>query len=422
MDLASGANDRLAAAAGYGLFTEEHEIQRKGVREFIERRLLPNVEEWERERDFPVRDVFAEVGEMGLFGAKYEETYGGTGPDLVADAVINEELVRCASGGVAAALGSQKDLGPYYVYRFGTEEQRRRWLVPAIAGEAIGALAVTEPGAGSDVAGIQTRAVRDGDEWVLNGSKTFITNGSIADFTVVAARTDSDVGGPGGGARPGGDRAGKESERTPQSERHEGVTLFVVERETSGFETSRVHTLGWRTSHTGELVFQDCRIPASNLLGEEGLGFYHIMANFQWERIAMALAAAAAAGLTLEHAIAYAKDRHAFGRPVSSFQVWRHRFADLATEIEAARSLTYHALRKIVRGEDAVREVSMAKWYTAELDWRVADEALQVHGGYGLMMEFPVQRAWRDARLGPIGGGSTEIMKEIIGRSYGLGR
>lgn len=421
MELANLANDRLAALPRYGLFTEEHEILRKGIREFIERRLLPNVEEWERNRDFPVREVFAEAGEMGLFGAKYEEAYGGTGPDLVADAVINEELVRCASGGVAAALGSQKDLGPYYVYRFGTEEQRRRWLVPAIAGEKIGALAVTEPGAGSDVAGIQTRAIREGEEWVLSGAKTFITNGAIADFSIVAARTD---GGSGGVARQERDRPGKDSGRTPRSDGagHEGVTLFVVERDTHGFETSRVHTLGWRTSHTGEMVFQDCRIPASNLLGEEGRGFYQIMENFQWERVAMALAAVSAAALTLDHAIAYAKDRHAFGRPVSTFQVWRHRFADLATDIEAGRSLTYHALRKIVRGEDAIREVSMAKWYTAELGWRVADEALQVHGGYGLMMEFPVQRAWRDSRLGPIGGGSTEIMKEIIGRSYGLGR
>ncbi|MGH2724248.1 MAG: acyl-CoA dehydrogenase family protein [Actinomycetota bacterium] len=391
------AGTRFSDLPKRGLFTEDHDALRAGVREFVERRLRPHAEEWERAGDFPVREVFREAGEMGLFGAKYEEAYGGTGPDLVADALITEELVRCGSGGVAAALGAHKDLASYYVYRFGTEEQRRRWLVPSVAGEAIGALAVTEPGAGSDVGAVATRAARDGDHWVLTGTKTFITNGPIADHVVVAARTDP-------GAR----------------DRSRGLSLLVVEPDTPGFTSRRLDTVGWRTSHTGELSFDEVRVPAENLLGQEGRGFVHIMENFQWERVVMALAAVAAADLTLEMAMGYARDRRAFDRPVGRFQVWRHRFADLATEIEAARSLTYHALRKVVAGEDAVREVSMAKWFASELDWRVADEAVQVHGGYGYMMEFPVQRAWRDARLGPIGGGTTEIMKELIGRSYGL--
>jgi alkylation response protein AidB-like acyl-CoA dehydrogenase len=415
-----GADLRLAALPRYGLFTEEHEALRAGVREFVERALAPHAEEWEREGDFPFRDVFAEAGRVGLFGAKYEEAYGGTGPDLVADAAITEELVRCGSGGVAAALGAHKDLASYYVYRFGTEEQRRRWLTPSVEGRLIGALAVTEPGAGTDVAGLTTRAVRDGEGWVLTGSKTFITNGSIADYVVVAAKTDPD-GGPGRVARP--ERAGGERYRRadpPVERRHDGISLFMVERPTSGFEATRIETVGWRTSHTGELSFDAVRVPAENLLGEEGRGFHQIMANFQWERLVMALAAVAAAERTLELAMGYAGERTAFGRPVGRFQVWRHRFADLASEIAAARSLTYHALRKVVAGEDAVREVSMAKWYACELDWKVADEALQVHGGYGYMMEYPVQRAWRDARLGPIGGGTTEIMKELIGRTYGL--
>ncbi|MBI4259917.1 MAG: acyl-CoA dehydrogenase family protein [Actinobacteria bacterium] len=381
----------------YGLFTDEHDELRAGVRDFVERALLPHAEDWERAGGFPVREVFAEAGQVGLFGAKVEEAWGGTGPDLVADAVITEELSRCGSGGVAAALGAHKDLGPYYVYRFGTDEQRRRWLAPAVAGDAIGALAVTEPGAGSDVAGISTRAVRDGEGWVLDGTKTFITNGSIADFVVVAARTDPDAEDP-----------------------HRALTQFVVESGTAGFSARRIDTVGWRTSHTAELALEGVRVPDGNRLGEEGRGFVQIMANFQWERLVMALGAVVAAERTLEGAMAYARQREAFGRPVARFQVWRHRFADLATEIEAARSLTYHALRLHVAGEDATREVSMAKWLTNELAWRVADEALQVHGGYGYMMEFPVQRAWRDARLGPIGGGTTEIMKEIVGRSYGL--
>jgi acyl-CoA dehydrogenase len=383
---------RFASIPQAGLFTDDHGELRSVVRQFVQRALRPHVEEWERERDFPVREVFLQAGTVGVFGAKYEPAYGGTGPDLVADAVITEELALCGSGGVAAALGAHKDLGPYYVYRFGTEDQRRRWLVPAIIGEKIGALAVTEPGAGSDVAGIQARADRDGDGWSLTGTKTFITNGPVADFVVVAARTAGEGG-------------------------HDGISLFVVDAAGPGYAAGRVDTVGWRTSHTGELVFDGA--PAE-MLGEENGGFRQIMANFQWERMVMALAAVSAAQATLDLAIAYGRQRSAFGRPVAKFQVWRHRFADLATEIEAARSLTYHALRLIVAGEDATREVSMAKWYATELDWKVSDEALQVHGGYGFMMEFPVQRAWRDSRLGPIGGGSTEIMKEVIGRSYGL--
>ena len=378
-----------------GLFTEDHEDLRGAVRSFVERELRPHAEAWEEAGDFPVREVMRRAGSMGLFGAKYEPDYGGTGPDLVADAVITEEFARCDSGGVAAALGAHKDLGPYYVYRFGTPDQRSRWLVPAVAGERIGALAVTEPGAGSDVASVETRATRDGDHWTIRGRKAFITNGPLADFVVVAAKTEPERG-------------------------HKGITLFVVDSDEPGYSATRMETVGWRTSHTGELAFDAVRVGDGNRLGEVGRGFYHIMESFQWERLVMALAAVVGAELTLASAIQYARDRSAFGRPVAKFQVWRHRFADLATEIEAARSLTYHALRKIVAGEDATMEVSMAKWFSTELSWRVADESLQVHGGYGYMMEFPVQRAWRDSRLGPIGGGSTQIMKEIIGRMVGL--
>jgi acyl-CoA dehydrogenase len=399
MTFTGEARGRFAGLARYGLFRPEHDELRAAVRGWVRGELAPNAAGWERDRDFPVRQVFAAAGVMGLFGAKYEEAYGGTGPDLVADAVITEELARCGSGGVAAALGAHKDLGPYHLYRFGTEEQRRRWLVPAVAGTKIGALAVTEPGAGSDVAGLTTRAVRTDGGWRLSGTKTFITNGPVADVVVVAARTAD----------------GPDAWR-----RHEGISLFVVEAGAPGFAARRVDTVGWRTSHTGELVFQDCQVPPDAMLGEEGEGFRHIMANFQWERLVMALGAVAGAEETLAGAIAYARQRSAFGRPVAKFQTWRHRFADLQTEIDAARSLTYQALRKVVAGEDATREVSMAKWFATELAFTVADEALQVHGGYGYMMEFPVQRAWRDARLGPIGGGTTEVMKEIVGRSYGL--
>jgi acyl-CoA dehydrogenase len=392
-----GAN-RFATIPRAGLFTEEHDELRAAVRRFVDQTLKPQVEEWERNADFPVREVFGRAGQMGLFGAKVEEEYGGTGPDLVADAVITEEIARCGSGGVAAALGAHKDLGPYYVARFGSREQKQRYLVPAVAGGSVGALAVTEPGAGSDVASIQTKAVRDAaGAWRLSGTKAFVTNGPIADFIVVAARTDP------GAADP-----------------HHGISLFVVDSGSAGLAAHRIDTLGWRTSHTGELVLEDCEVAPAALLGKEGGGFAHLVENFRWERLAMALGAVAAAEETLALAIRYATDRQVFSRPVAKFQAWRHRFADLATDVEAAKALTYHALRNVVAGEDAGREVSMAKWYATELAWRVADEALQVHGGYGYMMEFPVQRAWRDARLGPIGGGTTEIMKEIIGRSFGV--
>lgn len=386
---------RFAEIPRAGLFTEEHDELRAAVRSFVDRELKPNAVEWERAGEFPYRAVLRQAGDLGLLGAKFEEAYGGTGPDVVADAVITEELARAGAGGVAAMIGAHKDLACLYVHRFGTEEQRQRWLTPGVAGHRIGAFAVTEPGAGSDVAGIATRALPDGDGWILNGRKTFITNGPIADFVVVAAKSDPEAG-------------------------RRGLALFVVEAGTPGFSATRIGTVGWRTSHTGELALEDVRLPADAVLGQQGRGFHQIMANFQWERLSMALAAVAGAEETLATGIRYASERQAFGRPIAKFQVWRHRFADLATDLEAARSLSYHALRMVAVGEDATMQVSMAKWYTADVAWRVADEVLQVHGGYGYMREFPAERAWRDARLHPIGGGTNEVMKELIGRLMGL--
>lgn len=378
----------------YELFTEDHHAFRKTVRTFVEKEIAPNVEEWEAAEDYP-RELFRRVGELGLFGMKFPEEYGGSGPDYIAEAALIEELTAAGSAGVAADLGAHRDLACLYVYNFGNEEQRGRWLVPGIAGEALGALGVTEPGAGSDVAGMTTSAIRDGDSYVLNGSKIFITNGAWSDFVVVAAKTDPSAG-------------------------HAGISLFVVDAETPGFTRSRMKMLGWRTSHTGELVFADCRIPAENLLGAEGRGFYYIMQNFQWERLSMAIGQVAGAERTYQMAKKYALERKAFGREIGHFQVWRHRFADMAGEIDMARALTYHSLRLFVHGVPCIREVSMAKYYSSEVAFKVADEAVQIHGGYGYMMEFPAQRAWRDSRLGPIGGGTSEIMKDLIGRTLGL--
>lgn len=376
------------------LFSAEHDALRSSVRAFVEKELLPNVEEWEREERFP-KEIFARVGELGFLGLKFPESVGGSGPDFVADAVVTEEFALCGSGGIAACLGAHKDLAALYVFNFGNSQQHERWLRPAIEGRLVGALGVTEPDTGSDVAAIKTKAERSNGAWIVNGSKMFITNGSWADFVVVAAKTD-----PTGG--------------------HDGITLFVVDRETEGFSSRRLPTLGWRTGQTGELYFDDVRIPDENRLGEVGSGFRAIMQNFAWERLIMALGQAVGSQRIYDMAKAYVLDRDAFGRPVGKFQVWRHRFADMATRIEAGRALTYHALRLFAAGEDPIKEVAMAKLYTSELAFQVADECVQAHGGMGYMMESPAQRALRDSRLGPIGGGTSEIMKEIIGRVMGL--
>lgn len=378
----------------YELFTDEHEALRKSVRSFVEKELQPYADEWERNEEFP-REIFKRFGELGLHGFLFPEEYGGTGPDYIAETALIEELSWAGTAGTMADLGAHRGLACLYIYNFGDDEQRERWLIPAMKGELLGCLGVTEPGAGSDVANIRTNAVKDGDSYVLNGSKIFITNGAWCDFAVIAAKTDPDAG-------------------------NHGISLFVVDAVTDGFDKRRMKMLGWRTSHTGELVFQDCRIPAGNLLGEENRGFYQIMQNFQWERLAMALGQTSGAQRTYEYAKRFALERRAFGREIGHFQVWRHRFADLASEIEMSRALTYHALRLFVHGIPCIREVSMAKYYSSELGFRVADECVQVHGGYGYMMEFAAQRAWRDSRLGPIGGGTTEIMKDVIARTYGL--
>jgi acyl-CoA dehydrogenase len=378
----------------YFIFNEEHDAYRESVRAFVSRELAPHAEEWERAEDFPDQ-TFRRMGQLDLFGNKFEERYGGTGAGVVFEAVLVEELARCGSGGVAAGLGAHAQVALPPIASFGTEEQKQRWLVPGIKGEQVAALGITEPGAGSDVSGIATRAVRDGDDYVLNGGKIFITNGCRADIVVTAVRTGEDP--------------------------HAGLSLIVVERETRGFDQStRLDKLGWRASDTAQLFFSDCRVPAANMLGGEGAAFPMIMANFQWERLSMALGAVTGAEQTLRLATSHASERVAFDRPIVRFQAIRHKLVEMATEIELARHLTYHALWLYSQGRDAVKEVSMAKIAATECHTHVADEALQIHGGYGYMMEFPVQRAWRDARLGPIGGGTTQVMREIIAKAMDL--
>ncbi|MFL5321674.1 MAG: acyl-CoA dehydrogenase family protein [Myxococcaceae bacterium] len=382
--------------SGYGLFEEEHHAFRATVRSVIEKEIKPFVREWEKAEEFP-RELFKSFGAHGFLGLKYPEQYGGTNAGELYEAVLLEELSKCGSGGVAAGLGGQFTISTGPLNLFGTHEQKQRWLAPAIRGEKIGALGITEPNAGSDVAGLRTTARRDGKHFVVNGSKLYITNGVRADFVVVAVRT--------GTAESG----------------HKGLSMLVVEKGTEGFSVGRkLQKLGWRASDTAELVFEDCRVPVENLLGEEGNGFPQIMGNFQWERLSLALGAVGAAEDILHTAIQYAQDRKAFGKSIAQFQLTKHKLADMMTDLEAARQLTYHALRLHIGGENAIAQTSMAKKVATEMCCRLADQSLQLHGGAGYMQEFDIERHWRDARLGPIGGGTSEIMNEIIARQMGL--
>ena len=382
--------------SGYGLYAEEHHAFRTLVRNVVEKELRPHAQQWEREEAFP-RALFQRFGELGFFGLKYPTTYGGTDAGFLYEAVLVEELARCGSGGVAAGLGAQFSIATGPIHLFGTEAQKQRYLAPAIRGEKVGALGVTEPDGGSDVASLRTMARRDGDHYVVNGAKTYITNGVRADFLVLAVRTG------------------------PADSGHAGLSMLMVDAGTPGFTVSRkLDKVGWRASDTAELSFDDCRVPVENLLGEENGGFFQLMGNFQWERLVLALGAVGAAEQMLEDALRYTQERRAFGRPLTGFQVTRHRLAELATDLECARQLSYHALRLHAGGEMAIKETSMAKKVATEMACRVADGCLQLHGGAGYMMEYDIQRHWRDARLGPIGGGTSEIMNEIICRQMGL--
>jgi acyl-CoA dehydrogenase len=377
------------------LFGPEHEEFRGTVRRFIDKEIRPNVDRWEQAQQFP-RDLFRRFGALDLLGLKYQEKYGGTNAGVIYEAVLFEELGRCGSGGVAAGIGAHVAIATPPINDFGTDEQRQRWLAPAIKGEKIVALAVTEPSGGSDIAHVETSARRDGDTYLLNGSKMFITNGVNADVVVVLARTKPEGG-------------------------QQGLTMLVVERDTPGYSVGRkLDKLGWRASDTAELVFQDCGVPLANRLGEENNGFYLAVGNFQWERLWIAIGAVASAQRSLDLAVEYAANRVQFGKPLTAMQVIRHQIADMALMIEQARQLTYHALWLHSQNIACTKEVSMAKIAATDADVHVADRALQIHGGYGYMMEFPIQRAWRDARLGPIGAGTNEIMREIIAKELDL--
>ena len=378
------------------LFTPEHEALRASIRSFVESELAPHAEEWEREGHFPDW-VFKRMGDLGLLGLRYPPEYGGQGGDWGHAIVLAEELARAGSAGVGMAVAVQTEMATPPIARFGTEDQKRRYLAPAIRGEKVFCLAITEPGAGSDVAGIETTAARDGDHYVVNGRKTFITNGVRAHASLLVARVDRSAG-------------------------HEGFALFVVDTDAPGFSVSReMDKLGMRSSDTAELVLDDVRVPAENLLGgQEGRGFMEIMWELQGERLIGVAGSVAGAWLVFERTLAYAKERRAFGRPIGSFQVLRHRFAEMATELEAARQLTYDTALAWEQGAYPVREISEVKLFGALAVNRAMNACMQVFGGGSYLAGSGVERAWRDARLLRIGGGTDEVMREVIAKVMGL--
>jgi alkylation response protein AidB-like acyl-CoA dehydrogenase len=382
------------------IFTDEHLDLRESMAAWVKKEMHPHRNEWE-ETYWP-SEIMRRAGELGYLGLCFPEEYGGQGGDYFYSLIRAECLSYSGSGGTNMGFAVQTDMVLPPVHLLGTEEQKQRYLVPGIRGEKIGSLGITEPGAGSDVAGIRTTAIRDGDEYVINGSKTFITNGPRADFCVLVTKTDPDAG-------------------------HAGITLMLIDlrdddgNPVPGFSVSReLDKMGMHASDTGELSFEDVRVPADSVLGEEGKGFYHISWELQGERLVGAAGCYSGAERMFERTLEYAKEREAFGRPIGRFQTIRHKFADMATKIEAAKQLTHAVAWRFANGEYPVREISMAKLYAARVCHEVADECIQIMGGYGYMKEYEIERAFRDQRLNRIGAGTDEIMLEVIGRSYGL--
>jgi citronellyl-CoA dehydrogenase len=375
-------------------WNDSHAQLRKTVRDFCETELAPHALEWDKAGGFP-REVFKKMANLGLLGIRFPEEHGGLGLDWWYSLAYMEELVHARSGGVMMSLLVDSDMCSPVIAEVGNEEQKREFLAPLIAGDKIGALGVTEPGAGSDVASIRTTARKDGGDYVINGAKTYITNGSFADFITLVVRT----GGEGFG----------------------GISIVLLPTDTKGFSVGRkLDKLGTRAVDSCEIAFEDCRIPQRYLLGEEDMGFYYLMNNFQGERVAAAVMAYAGSRKQVDDAVAYGRERSAFGRPIIKYQWWRHKFAEHMASIEAGRALTYGAVQKMVDGENPTREVSMAKLFCGELAQKVAYDCLQFHGGYGYVEEYDICRAFRDTRLITIGGGTSEVMREIIAKMEDL--
>ncbi len=377
------------------IFTQEHELFREQFKRFAEREIEPKVEQW-NERGMSDRDSWRRMGEEGFLGAAVPVEYGGSGGDFIYDAIVMEEMAYLRAHALMMSLHS--DIVLPYILSYGSEEQKKKYVPGCVAGEILLAIAMTEPGTGSDLANVQTRAIRRADSYVINGAKTFISNGQIGDLFIVVAKTDPD-------ARPP----------------HRGISLLLVEADTPGFIRGRkLDKLGLRGQDTSELAFEDCAIPVANLLGKEGQGFRMLMEKLQQERLTIAVASVASCRRALDDTVAYVKQRQAFGQPIAAFQNTQFKLAELATEVEVGQAFVDKLLAAHVRGDEIVKEVSMAKLWTTDLQKRLTAECVQLHGGYGFMKEYPIAMDYADAAVQSIYAGTNEIMKVIIARRMGL--
>ena len=371
-------------------FTEEHELFRQSFRAFLEKEAKPYIDEWEEKRRIP-RDIWKKMGDMGFLGLSYPEEYGGMSLDFFYDVVFNEELGRMNSGGFAITQQVTQYMSGPYILKYGSEKLKQKYLPGIISGDKICSIGITEPGAGSDAQNIQTRAIREGDYYLVNGSKTFITNAVYGDFVITVVKTNPDAGAA-------------------------GVSLLVIDRNAEGVSARKLKKLGWHASDTAELSFDNVKVPVENLVGEEGKGFYYLMNGLQLERLCAVPACVTGMEWAIEQSLQYMSERQAFGRPISKFQVLRHRIAQLASEVEALKAFSYHCCKLYGDGVYDVKLCSMAKLLATELAEKVATQCLQMYGGYGFMEEYPMARMYRDVRVGTIGGGSSEIMREIIAK------
>jgi len=371
-------------------FTEEHELFRQSLNDFLKKEVVPYIEKWEKTGTIE-RFIWEKFGEMGYFGISYPEKYGGLDLDIFYMIIFLEELQKINSGGFAAAMWAHAYLAMTHLNKEGDERIKKEYLAPSISGHKIGCLAITEPFGGSDVAGMRTTAVKSADHYVLNGSKTFITNGVYSDYLVVAAKTNPELG-------------------------NKGISIFLIDRDTPGVSATKLDKLGWKASDTGEIAFDNVKIPVSNLMGEEGKGFSYIMQHFALERLIMGVNAHARAEYALEYALKYMSEREAFGKTIDKFQALRHSAADMASQVEMCKEFNYSIAKRLNDGVYVVKEASMSKLLSTKIADEVIYECLQLLGGYGYMEEYPLARMFRDSRLGPIGGGTSEILREIIAK------
>jgi len=371
-------------------FTEEHEVFRASFKDFLQKEVVPHIDKWENTGTIE-RFIWKKFGEMGYFGLSTPEEYGGLDLDLFYTVIFLEEMQKINSGGFAAAMWAHEYLAMTHLNKEGNHQQKEKYLVPSVEGDMIGCLCITEPFGGSDVAGMRSTAIKKGDKYILNGSKTFITNGVYSDYLIVAAKTDP-------------------------SDKYKGISIFVVDRDAKGVSATKLDKLGWRASDTGEIAFDNVEIPAENLLGEEGKGFPYIMQHFALERLLMGVNAHARAEFAVEYAIKYMEERTAFGTSLDKFQVLRHKVAEMASRVDMCREYNYSITKRLNNGQYVVKEASMSKLLSTKMADEVIYDALQLLGGYGYMEEYPMARLLRDSRLGPIGGGTSEILKEIIAK------